>query len=172
MYRCSYCGAEINKTDTTCSNCNAKVEAIQNNNGYSIICDEVKELNFNKAWWGNMNAMEEIPLPEGYMPIALHVVIDNNIDSELNLFGIEVRLLIEGMEMSACPVKGNNGLSDELKYGELPSYYSSFLTKTTPTINPNTSYDGWVGFFIPKDSKRFEIRLGEETYIMDNPLTK
>ena len=57
---------------------------------------------------------------------------------------------------------------DDIDNG-IKSFYESYSMKDV-NIPPNSTYEGWVGFFIPKGAKNFEIRFGKEVYIMDNPL--
>jgi hypothetical protein len=138
----------------------------------SIKCDDVKELNYKNSWWDDVNRDRQIYCPEGYISIAIHLIVKNHSNTKVELLANVVRLKVDGADMMTCPVRNENGFHDVVKEGEFLSFYDFFLTKSVPTIYPNTQYDGWVGFFIPPSSKRFEIIYCNETYIMDNPLNR
>lgn len=139
---------------------------------YSLKCDAVQELKYQSSWFEAFPGNKKLLCPDGYKPIVLHIIVKNHAQSMLILTMENVRLLVDGIDMTACPVKRDFGFRDDLNPGELLPYYESFTTRSVPSIYPNTYYDGWVGFFITRDAKRFEIKIGNENYIMDNPLYK
>ena len=128
----------------------------------SVTCDNLQEYDMIADFDGYTDSVKK----DGYQQIAFHIKIKNTSDKRIDFFldNIEFVLLADEVQMIGSSVKEESHFRYEVsgkKFESLPS-----------SVAAGATVEGWIGFYVKKDAKELELRVGNVSIKMDNPVFK
>ena len=134
---------------------------------FSVTCNKIEKYHFsgsseifNKYDNANMNQ------------IAFNISITNISPSNQFIHFIifkEYELLADGVKAGHCDVKENKAFYEEENNKEFVPLYDPFSPNNQNFILPGATLSGWIGFWVPKNTKNFELRIANEKLYLKNP---
>ena len=107
--------------------------------------------------------------------MAFHIVFNNEGENKIDMFfdKIEFSMYVDGILMRHSEIdideqKSLKGTFFDPRF-EFARDGDETYTGSSVEVPPHSSKAGWIGFYVPADAKRFELRVGKETIIIDNP---
>ena len=129
---------------------------------FIVTCDKVESYNMIADFGGYTDSV----MKDGYQQLAFHIVLSNISDKTLSFIydDIDFVLLADGVQMKSSSVVDNYRFrheEDGKKYESLPS-----------SVAKDATVKGWIGFYVPFDTKELELKVGNVVIKMDNPAYK
>lgn len=197
-YNCVYCGHIIDRTDGHCNGCGAVAAATLYSNtaptqdyDYMFACKKIE--NYKIEGIGktlpnsshSINKLEALNKEDlGLKQIAFQVKFTNLGKNTLYLYHYN-KFNANNEREDVLPIKlfADDELTQSSSVGPIDSNYLKeengkvfaqlgrmlYMDLFTLQCNPGESIEGWIGFYVPFQTKELKLIIGSKQIIMDNP---